>query len=220
MYSASIAIGGFYQSGNTSKFFVQSKGEVKRSSKTLETILAATYGYGENRMKKDENILLSSLTIDLFYKNKISPFLLQMIEYNFSKGIELRSQSGGGLKYVFIPEAEHKTSLSLALIYDYTHLKEVPGNYDNKVMRFSWRLKTRQELFDSHLIFSGIGFYQPAVNDISKRNIRIETILDIPITKMVFANLTYLHSFDDVVSVGRKRADNKFTFGLRVGFGE
>ncbi|MEO8665950.1 MAG: DUF481 domain-containing protein [Ignavibacteria bacterium] len=220
IYAGSVSLSGFYQSGNTNKFYVSSTGDVKRSSETLETILAATFGYGENRMRKDDNVLSSVLTIDLFYKNRISPFLLQIYEYNFAKGIDVRSQSGGGVKYVLIPEAKHKSSVSLALIYDYTNLANHPGNYDVDVMRLSWRLKTRQEIFDSHLIFSGIGFFQPALNDFSKRNIRIETSLSIPITKIIFANINYLYSFDDIVSLNRKRADNKLTFGFRVGFGE
>lgn len=220
MYSGAISFSGYYQSGNTNKFYIEGKGDIKRASEDLEMIIAGTYGYGENRMKKEDNLFSGIFTADLFYQRRLSPFLLQVLEYNFAKGIDLRSQSGAGLKYVVIPASSNKTSISLALIYDKTNLFSKPGNYDNQNLRFSLRLKSKQELFDSRLILNAVAFYQPEVNDFSKRNVRFEGGIDMKITKRVFGVVNYIYSFDDVVSIGRKRADNKLTFGFRFGFGE
>ena len=218
IWSGKVSSEGLYQSGNTSKFFIQGRGEIKRAAGDLEMILAGGISYGESKGKKDDNSLSAAFTADLFYERQVSPFILQFVEYNFAKGIDIRSQSGGGLKYEFWQEADHLSSVSLALIYDYTDLTDKPGNYNTGKMRMSLRLRTRQTLLDSNAILSFTGFYQPAISDLSAANLRAETILDIPISKKLFARIAYLYSFEDVVSVGRVRLDNKLTFGLGIGF--
>lgn len=217
-WSGKLSSDGLYQSGNTSKFFVQARGEIKRATRDLELILAGGISYGESKGKKDDNSLNAAFTADLFYEKNISPFILQYVEYNFGKGIDIRSQSGGGLKYEFWQEPMHLSSVSLALIYDYTDLTDKPGNYNTGKMRMSLRIRTKQTLLDSNAILSFTGFYQPAISDLSAANLRAETILDIPITKKIFGRIAYLYSFEDVVSVGRVRLDNKLTFGLGIGF--
>ncbi|MGB3017070.1 MAG: DUF481 domain-containing protein [Ignavibacteria bacterium] len=217
-WSGKVVSEGSYQSGNVNKFFVLGRGDIKRATQDLELILAAGISYGESKNKKDDNSLTAAFTTDLFYKKMISPFVLQYVEYNFAKGIDIRSQSGGGLKYLFWQNPLHRSSISLALIYDYTDLTDKPGNYNTGKMRLSLRLRTKQSLLDSNFVLSFTGFYQPSISDLSAANLRAETNLDIPITKMVFARIAYLYSFEDVVSVGRVRLDNKLTFGLGIGF--
>lgn len=212
-WSGEITFTGLYQSGNTNKFLVQGKGNLKKTSRTLETILLLSGSYGENKGSKDDNTYYGALTADLYYEDILSPFLLQYAEYNFSKGIDLRSQTGGGMKYTFIPDKEHKSSVSLALIYDYLNLQEKPGNSKSKEIRFSLRLKTKQIILDKHMNIIFIGMYQPVVNYFSKANFYIEGTIEVPLTKMFRLNTVYLYTFDNVVSVGRKRADNKLTFG-------
>ncbi len=218
VWSGKVTSEGLYQSGNTNKFFIQGRGDIKRATGDLELILAGGISYGESKGKKDDNSLSAAFTADLFYERQISPFILQFVEYNFGKGIDIRSQSGGGLKYEFWQDPMHLSSISLALIYDYTDLTDKPGNYNTGKMRLSLRIRTRQTMLDSNAILSFTGFYQPSISDFSAANLRAETILDIPIAKKIFARIAYLYSFEDVVSVGRVRLDNKLTFGMGIGF--
>ena len=212
-WSGEVTFTGLYQSGNTNKFLVQGKGSVKKTSRILETILMLSGSYGENKGSKDDNSYYGALTVDLYYEDIFSPFLLQYAEYNYSKGIDLRSQSGGGLKYLFIPHKDHKSSVSMALIYDYLNLQDKPGNSKSKEIRFSFRLKTKQIVLDKHMNIGFIGMYQPVINYFSKANFYIEGNVEVPLTKMFRLNSIYTYTFDNVVSVGRKRADNKLTFG-------
>jgi len=212
-WSGELIFTGLYQSGNTNKFLVQGKGNVKKAGKIFETILLLSGSYGENKGSKDDNTYYGSLTADLYYEDIFSPFLLQYGEYNYSKGIDLRSQTGGGMKYTFLPDKDHRTSVSLALIYDYLNLQNKPGNSKSKEIRFSLRLKTKQIVINKHMNIIFIGMYQPVVNYFSKANFYIEGTIEVPLTEMFRLNSIYLYTFDNVVSVGRKRADNKFTFG-------
>lgn len=218
IWSGKLTGEALYQSGNTSKFFIQGKGDIKRTTAELEMIMAASIGYGESKGLKDDNVIAAAFTADLFHDRTFSPFILQLLEYNFAKGIDIRSQSGGGLKYLFIKDPDLVSSASLALIYDYTDLADKPGNYTTGKLRFSFRLKSRLVLLDSNAILSFVGFYQPALEDLKAANLRAETVLEVPITKLVFARAAYNYSFEDVVSVGRQRLDNKITFGLGMGF--
>jgi len=219
-WSGFISGEGLYQSGNTNKLYLQSKGELKADLNNFEGILYASYGYGEAKGRKDDNNFILSFTGDFFRTRKFTPFILQILEYNFAKGIDIKSQSGAGLKYTFIKNNKHKSSVSAAIIYDYTNLIQKPENYDMEIIRLSMRLKTRQELFDSRMILSFTGFYQPMMIDFSAHNIRIECSVDFPIVHKIYFRSSYLYTFEDVVSVGRKRADNKLTFGLGIGFGK
>ncbi len=212
-YSGFLTFAGLYQSGNTNKFLVQGKSEIKKEGKYLETILFFSGSYGENKSVKDDNTYYGAFTTDLFYKKTFSTFILEYLEYNYSKGIELRSQTGGGVKYLFIRDTLHKSSVSLALIYDYLNLQINPGNTKSKELRFSFRVKSRHILMDDHLNLSFTGFFQPVVNNFSNANIYIEAIAEAPMTKAFRLNANYNYSFDNTVSAGRKRADNKLTFG-------
>jgi hypothetical protein len=217
-WSGSVTASGLYQSGNTNKFLIQGKGELKKTSRIFETILLLSGSYGENRNTKDDNSYYGALTADLYYEDIFSPFFLQYAEYNYSKGIDLRSQTGGGMKYLFIPDKDHKSSVSMALIYDYLNLQDKPGNTKSKEIRFSFRLKTKQIVLDKHMNIIFIGMYQPVINYFSKANFFIEGTIEVPLTKMFRLNSIYLYTFDNVVSVGRKRADNKLTFGAGLFF--
>lgn len=217
-WTGSLSVSGFYQSGNTNNFYLQGRGDIKRTNKILETILFLSAGYGESKQKKNDNTYYGSLTADVYYKKMFSPFFLQYIEYNFAKGIDIRSQTGAGLKYLFISNPEHKSSISLAVVYDYLKLTDKPGNTSSKEARFSFRVKSIQILFEKHLIFSFTGLYQPVINYFSKTNYYVESGLEIPLTRIFRLNAIYTYTFDNVVSVGRKRADNKMTFGAGLKF--
>lgn len=217
-WSATVSLNGLYQSGNTNKIYISGKGEIKNSGKFIETILASYLGYGESNNKKDNNDFYATLTADLFYKNRWSPFLLQFVEFNYSSGIDFRNQTGAGLKYIIIDSEEHKTSLSAACIYDYTNLTSKPGNSKKETSRLSVRFKTKQILFSGKLIFSFVSFYQPSFVNFANAIFRCESILEIPVTKSIFVNAAYRYTDDDIVSAGRKRSDTKLTFGAGYKF--
>ncbi|MBK7447678.1 MAG: DUF481 domain-containing protein [Ignavibacteria bacterium] len=217
-WSATVSMNGLYQSGNTNKIYISGKSEIKNSGNVIETILASYLGYGESNFKKDNNDFYTSLTADLFYKNRWSPFLLQYVEYNYSSGIDFRSQSGAGLKYILIQSDDHKTSISAACIYDYTNLTSIPGNSKIETPRLSVRFKTRQMLLSGKLIFSFVSFYQPSLEKIENAIFRCEASLEVPITKSIFVNAVYKYTDDDIVSAGRKRSDTKLTFGAGYSF--
>ena len=139
-WSGEVTFTGLYLSGNTNKFLVQGKGSVKKTSRILETILMLSGSYGENKGSKDDNSYYGALTVDLYYEDIFSPFLL-------------------------------------------------------------------------HMNIGFVAMYQPVVNYFSKANFYIEGNVEVPLTKMFRLNSIYTYTFDNVVSVGRKRADNKLTFG-------
>jgi hypothetical protein len=217
-WSGLFKVEGSYQKGNTNKIFGMSKGEVKRTDGLLESILAAKLTYGESDGLKDENELSSSLTFDLFYDNIFSPFILQQTDFNYGREIDLRSQSGGGLKYTFINIPEIKASLSGAGIYDYTNLKERPGNADSRTWRFSARLKFKSSLFNGRINISHYTFYQPSFKDFKNTIWRSESELSAPLTGFLAVSSTYSYTHEAVVPAGVKQDDHQLTFGLEIIF--
>ncbi len=217
-WSGSFKGEGSYQKGNTNKILGMMKGEVKRTDRILESILTGKIVYGESDNIKDENDFYSSFTIDLFYNRMFSPFLLQLTEFSFGREIDLRSQSGAGLKYTFVNIPEIKASISAAGIYDYTNLREKPGNNDSRTWRLSTRLKFTLILFNSSLILVHATYYQPSYKSIKNAIWRSETDLSLPLTAFLFVSSTYSYIHEDVVPAGVKKDDHKLTFGLGVNF--
>lgn len=217
-WSGSLKAEGSYQKGNTNKIYGMSKGEIKRTDGLLESILIAKLTYGESDGLKDENELSSSLTFDLFYDNIFSPFVLQLTDFNYAREIDLRSQSGGGLKYTFINIPEIKASLSGAGIFDYTNLRERPGNSDSRTWRLSVRLKFKSSLFGGRINVSHYTFYQPSFKDIKNAIWRSESELSAPITDFLAVSSTYSFTHEAVVPAGVKKDDHKLTFGLEISF--
>jgi hypothetical protein len=217
-WAGSFKVEGSYQKGNTNKIFGMSKGEIKRTDGLLESILNAKLTYGESDGLKDENELSSSLTFDLFYDNIFSPFILQQTDFNYAREIDLRSQSGGGLKYTFINIPEIKASLSGAGIYDYTNLKERRGNSDSRTWRLSARLKFKSSLFDGRINISHYTFYQPSIKIFKNVIWRSESELSAPLTEFLAVSSTYSYTHEAVVPAGVKQDDHKLTFGLEINF--
>ncbi|MFI5144036.1 MAG: DUF481 domain-containing protein, partial [Ignavibacteria bacterium] len=215
-WTGGMSIRGFYMMGNTNKFYGMGTGEIKRQDSIYTLDLNATVDYGESNKIKDENSFFGDFSADLFHHNLLSPLVMQIGEYNFSRGIVFRSQTGGGLKLNFIQHPEHKTSISLAVIYDYTNLVNIPGNEDTRRWRLSWRFKTVQILFGNRLKLSNVTFFQPSMTALSNTIWRVETVLDAPILSFLSLQAAYLYTREDNVSVGRKHSDHKVTFGLNV----
>ena len=218
IWTGSVSLNGLFQSGNTNKITILGKGEFKRVDGILETDFSTSYFYGIKNGVKDNNTLTSVIRADFLYDQIISYYFLQSIEYDYSKGIDLRFQTGAGVKWIFMPKSKNKTSASLALIVDNTDLVKDPRNYNDRSLRFSFRLKTNQELFEKHLNINAVGYYQPDVENFANNNQRLELTLSVPVVSGFSVNSYYLYTFDNTVSVGRKRADNLLTFGLKYAF--
>lgn len=217
-WSGYFKVAGLYLKGNTDKIFALSSAEIKRADGILESIAMATLDYGETDGLKDENDLYSSLTFDFFYDRMISPFALQQTEFGYSRQIDLRSQTGGGLKYTFVNIPELKASISAAGIYDYTNLKDKPGNNDSRTWRLSARLKFHSLLFGGKIEISSVTFYQPSFKDFKNAIWRSESELSMPLTWFLKITVAYLYKHEDVVPAGVKKSDHKLTFGLAVEF--
>ena len=218
-WTFSLKAEGSYQKGNTNKIFGLSEGEIKRTGDSLlESILKAKLTYGESDDIKDENELSSSFTMDLFYENKFSPFFLQLTSFNFGREIDLRSQSGFGLKYTFVNIPEIKASISAAGIYDYTNLRERTGNSDSKTWRLSMRLKFKSSVFGGRINITHYTYYQPSFKDFKNAIWMSESELSFPLTEFLFVTSTYSYTHEDVVPAGVKKDDHKLTFGLKISF--
>jgi Protein of unknown function, DUF481 len=217
-WSGYFKVAGLYLKGNTDKIFSVTGAEIKRTDRIIETILSATLDYGESDGIKDENDLYSSAAVDLFYDRMFSPFVLQLAEFGYSREIDLRSQTGAGLKYTFVEIPEFKASISAAGIYDYTNLSDEPGNTDSRTWRLSARFKFKSVLFDGRISISHVTFYQPSFKDFTNAIWRSESELSMPLTSFLNINAAYLYKHEDAVPSGVKKSDHKLTFGLEVEF--
>ncbi len=223
--SFSLNVEGSFQKGNTDIVSILSGEDIKITYKKLETIIHTYFDYGESDGLMDQKNILPSFTLDLWYKSKISPFFLQTIEYSFEKEIDLRSQTGAGVKYTFLELGKEDTgnsadklkiSISGAGIHDYTNLKDRPGNYDCNIWRISLRFKAEGSFINSLFGFSHITFFQPSVKRLKNAIWRSDTQFLISLTDLLSFSTTFRYTHQDVVPMGVKNDDYKLTFGFSI----
>lgn len=212
-WSGHIKAGGFFLKGNTDKFSTSGEFQLMFRKGIIESILSATASYGESDGVKDENDRSATYTLDFYYDNIWSPFILQFAEYSFARNIDLRSQSGAGIKYTFVPFPKYKSSLSAAGIFDYTNYKNVPGYDDSKTFRLSIRLKSKILLLNGMMVLSHVTFYQPSVKEIRDRIWRSETSVGINITSMITFSTTYKYQYEYYTVEDRKNTTMKWISG-------
>jgi hypothetical protein len=208
--------GGFYQTGNTDKFYTASTGEIKVTKGIVESILTASLDYGETDKIKDENNFISSLTFDMWYDNIWSPFFLQYGEFSFARNISFRSQTGAGIKYTFLPQADYRTSLSGAGIYDYTNYNELSGYEDKKTTRLSFRFKSKILVYGGFIAFTHITFFQPNVKELRDRIWKTETIFEVKPADEFYLFTSYKYNYEYYTTAGSKNHDHKIAFGIGI----
>jgi hypothetical protein len=215
-WSGKVKAGGLYLQGNTNKFYGTAEGQIMFRKGIVESIIFSKATYGESDGIKDDNDITVNYTFDLWYDNIWSPFILQFAEYSFARNIDIRSQSGAGIKYTFVPFARYKSSLSAAGLFDYTNYKNIAGYKDSKTFRISVRFKTKLLLFDEKLTITNVTFYQPSIKEIRDRIWQSESSLAFGISEILSFITTYRYHYEFYTVEDRKKHDHEIDFGISI----
>lgn len=215
-WKGSIAAEAIVQSGNVDTQLFTLRGDISNVDSLIEVGLGGTFAYGEQDDIKNEQLLLGTLTVDLWPQDVLSPFVIGAAEYNFQRRIDLRWQTGVGAKWTFWEDSLNTVSFSPAVLFDATMYDPAAKLDDVRTGRGSVRLKGKHLLINSAVIFTHLSFFEPSLSNSKDYRWNTLLIFDIPVSKTVALRTSFNNTFENIVAEGKKKNDSKLLFGLKL----
>lgn len=221
---ASLALTGFWQSGNVETLIFRAKSDV--SFKPWKNAVFKTqnsYVYQEfGKSKADEDIL----SLNFLYFNpekRFYPQVLGFISTNFRREINIRYLVGAGATYQLIPGKEQWLKLSLTCEYESTEFKSANFNRDefdgmqsvNTVRGTIW-VNGRYPVFKKKVILTHESFFQPSLSQARNFRWRADFGAEFPVWKFLNLKVNYLRTFESLVIQDQQQEDQFLTFGFTL----
>ncbi|MEQ9301475.1 MAG: DUF481 domain-containing protein [Cyclobacteriaceae bacterium] len=221
---ASLALTGFWQSGNVETLIFRAKADVTyKPWKKWVFNTKNSYVYQEfGKEKADEDILsLNFLNFDP--ERRFSPLLLGFVSSNFRREIDLRYLVGGGVTYQILKKDDNWLKFSLSSEYEQTNfsennfnLSEYDGSESINTIRGTFWVSGKYHLFEKKLILTHENYFQPSLEDSDNFRWQADIGLELPISKHLNFKINYLHTFESIVIENQNREDTFLTFGITL----
>jgi hypothetical protein len=221
---ASLALTGFWQSGNVHTLIFRAKADVTyKPWKQWVFNTKNSYLYQEFGKEKADEDILSLNFLNFAPERKLSPLLLGIVTSNFRREIDLRYLIGGGLTYQILKKDDSWLKFSLSSEYEQTNftednfnLPEYDGNRSINTIRSTIWVSGKYYLFDKKLIMSHENYFQPSLENSDNFRWQADIGLELPISKFLNFKINYLHTFESIVIEGQNREDTFLTFGVTL----
>ncbi len=221
---ASLALTGFWQSGNVETLIFRAKSDLSLKTKNnwvFET--KNSYVYQEfGKEKADEDIL----SLNFIYFNpdrKVYPLLLSFVSTNFRREIDLRYLLGAGVTFQVLKKNSNSLRISVSSEYEQTEFTnglfnraEFNGDQSISTFRGTIWVNGKYHLFEKKVILSHESFFQPSLEQSNNFRWQADIALEFPIWKFLNFKVNYLHTYESVVIEGQKQQDNFLTFGFNL----
>lgn len=155
----------------------------------------------------------SSLKVDAFPEERWSPFAFASAERDRFRRLDLRTNTGGGVKYTFLRQEDSEVSVSLAVL----HAREDFDGPESPAVdgRLSWRLKGRHELRDG-VVAEHMSFYQPVWDRADDYLLQSETVLAVQVFSLLAVTATYVYERDSTPPVDVLPDDHQVKVGIQL----
>jgi hypothetical protein len=220
-WTASFDLGFNGSTGNTQLAVFSSGFQVKHlltEEFTLEW--SGHYRYGESEGAVVARNMRTTLNLDLFPRERISPFLFTTLERDPFRRLRVRSDGGGGAKLVVHRRPDSEASISGALLYSHEAFTVRPGGALPGARtdgRWSVRARGRTQLREG-LRVEHTSFLQPVWNDIGDYNMDAVTRLAIQLNQRLAIGLTHNFRFDSTPPADVLRADQALQANFTIQF--
>jgi putative salt-induced outer membrane protein YdiY len=176
------------------------------------------YRYGESEGEVVARNVRTGLSYDLHPNATWSPFVFVNAERDRFRKLDVRTNTGAGMKRTFAEAQDISFSLSGALLHDYENFTEPVG--DDLLMtrnRARWSVRAKgHRLWESGVRFEHVTFFQPVVDHAADYNIDSSTKLTVFITERVGVNLGYTLRRDSTPPPGIEHNDQVLQAGVTV----
>lgn len=215
-WKAALDVGFTGSIGNTRLAVLTTAVRVKHlQTQIMELDWVASYRYGESDGEVVQRNASTTLTMDVSPRAKWSPFAFATIERDPFRRLDLRSNTGSGLKYTFYRTERGAASMSVAGLY--SHESFTNDRPERKDARWSARFKIDQRL-GSLLRIENTTFYKPVWNRSGDFNIQLQSRLSTRVTQRVAITFTHEYLHDSTPPAGVAREDQRFQAGATIDF--
>lgn len=201
--------------GNVNRTLLILKGNFTYAHKGTDLSITPTYMYGDQNGDLAENDYSTIVFGNFYQRQRIYTWALGMVEHSHLRGVDFRTQDGGGIGFNFVPHTDtNAVSLTTGLVYEF-----VKYNTDSiiETWRSSTRFKGRHRFFKNKLRLSYEFYIQPSVVDINNFRARCNIALEFPLYKHLSFRTAILDSYESVVLPGKVQNDFAWTFGFSYG---
>jgi hypothetical protein len=173
--------------------------------------------YGRSEGREVARNLKSGLKLDLLPEARWSPFALVTAERDPFRKLDLRSNSGAGVKYSFWRAPKGAASISVAALHSYEDfISTATDPLDpRQSARWSWRFKGEREL-GPRVRIENVSFYQPVWNRSAEYQLTMESALRVPMSDRIALSLVHAYDRDSMAPEGVKRDNHLLKAGLTI----
>ncbi len=188
---------------------------------SYEANVGGRFRYGRSEGVDVAQNLRGNVSVDLWPKAGWSPFLFATAENDPFRRLDVRLNSGGGVKRTFWQAGWSEVSLSGAVLYSYEKLElnEAQLAADpledgiTQTALWSWRGRARRELSEGRR-FEQVMFYQPEWDDAGDYMLESQTTGRWSLTRSLAFTTTFLYERDSTPAPGVAADDWALAVGL------
>lgn len=173
--------------------------------------------YGKSEGREVARNLKSGVKLDLMPNARWSPFFMVNAERDPFRKLDLRSNSGAGVKYTFWQGDAGVASISVAGLHSYEDFTADPDLplEPRQTARWSWRFKGSRDLGERVRI-ENTTFYQPVWNRGSEYLLNMDSSLRVPMTQRISLTLSHSYARDSMAPAGVHKDDHLVKAGLTI----
>lgn len=152
-------------------------------TEAYELSLDTRFRYGRSEGDEVANNLRVGLTADIRPQGRWSPFVFATAERDPLRRLDVRLNSGGGIKRTFYSDGWDEVSLSGAALYSYEDTDIGAGlNGTTRTARWSWRGRGRYQVRDGTRLEQQV-FFQPAWSYIEDYLLEVQSSARVALTR-------------------------------------
>jgi hypothetical protein len=218
-----VAVGLDASGGNTSLvIFRVDFGLAYLRTDRAEFDFSGAWRYGESQGNVIERQVRGSLKLDLQPQADWTPFIYtNAFRDPVRRRLDLRMETGGGLKHTFSRWADGKASLSAAAVWameNYTRVPDQPDGPDNNEGRISWRSKVAHAFAGGRASVEQVSFYQPVWSDWGDYLFVAETELETRVVGSLSLLVRHEYLYDSTPVEGVRRDDWALSVSFEYAF--
>lgn len=220
----SIAINGFWQSGNVETLIL--KGRTDFSVKPWKKWVfknSNSYVYQAFGNQKADADFLSLNFLYFNPERRFYPQVLGFVSTNFRREIDLRYLVGAGATYQIIKENDYWLKASLTFEYEETdfsrstfNISEFNGQRSINTLRGTLWLNGKYKLFKNKVVLKHESYFQPSLEQSSNYRWQADLTAEFPLWQFLSFNINYRHTFESVVIENQQEEDTFLTFGFTL----
>jgi hypothetical protein len=183
----------------------------------FEMELSGSVRYGRSEGREVARNLKSGFKLDVLPAAQWSPFISVTGERDPFRKLDMRSNSGAGIKYAFWRAPQGSASISGAVLHsyeDFISTAEAPIDSRHSA-RWSWRFKGNRSLGE-RIRVENTSLYQPVWDRSSEYLLSMDSAIRVPMTTRISLSLSHSYERDSMPQEGVRKDDHLVKAGLTI----